>query len=256
MSDRDQLADVSTAALDEVAARLRASRRTTVLTGAGISAASGVPTFRGKGGLWGAYRAEDLATPEAFSRDPHLVWTWYDARRRQLLECPPNPGHDVLASWATRLPGFTLLTQNVDGLHERAGAIAAVRLHGLIWHVRCVRGCSGAQEDRRAPLPEIPPRCRCGALVRPDVVWFGERLDPDVLRRADAATACDVFVTAGTSAIVHPAAGLIAEARARGAFTVEINPEETGASGRVHRSLRGPSEAVLPALDSRLIMAQ
>ena len=254
MSDR--LADLSAAALDEVVARLRASRRTTVLTGAGISAASGVPTFRSAGGLWGSYRAEDLATPVAFSRNPQLVWTWYDARRQQLLDCQPNAGHDVLAAWAARLPGFTLLTQNVDGLHERAGATAAVRLHGSIWHVRCVAGCSAAREDRRAPLPEIPPQCECGALLRPDVVWFGEMLDPDVLRRADTATVCDVFVTAGTSSIVHPAAGLAAEARARGAFTVEINPEETSASGLVSRRLRGPAEAVLPALESRLIMAR
>jgi NAD-dependent deacetylase len=249
-------AAVPAAALDDVAARLRASRRTTVLTGAGISAASGVPTFRGAGGLWGTYRAEDLATPEAFARDPRLVWSWYDARRQNLLDCRPNAGHAVLASWASRLPGFTLLTQNVDGLHERAGTTGAVRLHGSIWHVRCVRGCSPPREERRAPLPEIPPRCACGALLRPDVVWFGEMLDPGVLRRADAATACDVFVTAGTSSIVHPAAGLVAEARARGAFTIEINPEETGASAYVDRCLRGPAETVLPELDSRLIMAR
>jgi NAD-dependent deacetylase len=239
------------ALLEALSVRLRSARRITVLTGAGVSAASGVPTFRGAGGLWRSFRAEDLATPEAFARDPRLVWEWYDWRRSQLAACQPNPAHDVLARWSGR-PGFTLITQNVDGLHERAGTKALLRMHGSIWQLRCGRSCSTeAWDDRRAPLPELPPRCpTCGEYARPGVVWFGESLDPDVLQRSiDAATACDVFLSIGTSALVHPAAGLIAHAKAHGAYTVEINPEPTERSRSLDLVIPLGAEHALPRLD-------
>jgi NAD-dependent deacetylase len=238
-----------------LAERLRSARRVTVLTGAGVSAASGVPTFRGSGGLWRQYRAEDLATPEAFARDPRLVWEWYDWRRQIVARCAPNAAHRVLADWSRRLPGFTLLTQNVDGLHEEAGAEHVVRLHGSLWRVRCQhRQCATgvAREDRRVPLPDLPPHCDCGALLRPDIVWFGEMLDRHDATRAQQATACDVFLTIGTSAIVYPAAGLVHTAKAHGAYTVEVNPEATDASDAVDLSLRGPAEVVLAEVDAAL----
>jgi NAD-dependent deacetylase len=240
----------------QAAARLRAARRVTVLTGAGVSAASGVPTFRGPEGLWRAFRPEDLATPEAFERDPCLVWEWYDWRRQRIAACQPNRAHEVLAAWEGRWPEFTLLTQNVDGLHERAGSRSTVRLHGSIWDVKCAAGCRHAPSswrDDRVPLEELPLRCpQCGGLARPAVVWFGEALDQHVLARAIAATACDVFITAGTSAVVYPAAGLVHDARRRGAFSVEVNPDLTPATTVVDAALRGPAEVLLDALDRAL----
>ncbi len=238
-------------AIDELAARLRRSRRTTVLTGAGVSAASGIPTYRASGGLWGEYSAADLATLDGFERDPALVWKWYDWRRTQLTGCRPNRAHEVLAAWSGRLANFTLITQNVDGLHEQAGSRDLIRLHGSIWSVRCLAGCAAGapRDDRRAPLPELPPRCGCGAVLRPDVVWFGEMLDPGIVARAEDALECDVFIAAGTSAVVYPAAGFIAAARRRGAFCVEINTEATDASRRVHQTLLRPAEEALAELD-------
>jgi NAD-dependent deacetylase len=237
--------------LQVLADRLERARSITAITGAGVSAASGVPTFRGAGGLWRTYRPEDLATPEAFTRDPALVWEWYDWRRSLIASCTPNAAHEVLARWSTR-EGFTLITQNVDGLHERAGA-RTLRLHGSIWELRCTNGCGEPWEDRRTPLPELPARCpHCRALARPGVVWFGEALDPEVLRRAAAATGCDVFLSIGTSSIVYPAAGLVHEARRRGAFTAEINPAATDASRAVDVTIAIPAEQALPAI-GRLI---
>ena len=234
--------------------KLRHSRRVTALTGAGVSAASGIPTFRGPDGLWKKVRAETLATREAFENDPKLVWEWYDWRRGMIANARPNAAHEVLARWTHERPDFTLITQNVDGLHERARAPSALlRLHGSIWHVRCWNGCAAGRTDWRddtVPLPHLPPTCpHCGALVRPGVVWFGESLDPDVIAAAAAAAAaCDVFLTIGTSSIVYPAAGLVHEAKRRGAFTVEINTEATPASDLVDVSIRGNAGDVLLAL--------
>lgn len=236
------------------AARLAAAKRVTVLTGAGVSAASGVPTFRGAGGLWRQFRPEDLATAGAFSRDPALVWEWYDWRRSIVASCQPNRAHEVLAAWSRRFPGFELLTQNVDGLHERAGTDHVTRLHGSIWTLRCWNAC-GAEPwtDDRVPLLTLPPRCTsCGGLARPGVVWFGESLDPADLARADRACSCDVFLVVGTSSVVYPAAGLAHAARERGAFVIEGNPEATGVSDLVDASLRGPAEIVLSEMDARL----
>ncbi len=190
-----------------VADRLRRAARITVMTGAGVSAASGVPTFRGTNGLWRSFRVEELATPEAFARDPATVWAWYDWRRQAIAACRPNQAHDVLASWEARWPGCSVITQNVDGLHERAGLTRLVRLHGSIWDLACWSGCGvPSWHDESAPLPVMPPRCpACGGLARPAVVWFGEPLDLHDLERADAATSCDVFITAGTSSLVYDA---------------------------------------------------
>lgn len=243
-------------ALDEVAAALARATRITALTGAGVSAASGIPTFRGEDGLWKKVRAETLATPEAFANDPRLVWEWYDWRRQVIAQAQPNPAHDVLARWSRERPGFTLITQNVDGLHERADTHRLIRLHGSIWHVRCWNACAGGRKDwhdDRVPQPKLPPACpHCGAFVRPAVVWFGEPLDPDVVSAAHEACACDVFLTIGTSSVVYPAAGLVHQAKQRGAFTVEINPDATDASRVVDVSIRERAEVVLDALASHL----
>jgi NAD-dependent deacetylase len=172
--------------------------------------------------------------------------------------CTPNQAHHVLAAWSRRLTGFTLITQNVDGLHESAGTTNLVRLHGSIWRVRCLKDrCARGRshEDRRVPLPDLPPRCACGALLRPDIVWFGEALDQDVVERAQEATACDLFLTVGTSAIVYPAAGFVHQARAQRAYTVEINPEATEASSRVDLSIRYPAEVALAEAEDQLLAA-
>ena len=241
---------------EELITRLRAARAITVLTGAGVSAASGVPTFRGEDGLWRKYRAEDLATPEAFAMDPKLVWEWYDWRRTLIAGCSPNAAHQVLAKWSTR-PGFTLITQNVDGLHERAGTANVIRFHGSIWELRCAAECGAAPwEDRSVPLSSLPPACpSCGGIARPGVVWFGEDIDPDVLERSSAAAAkADVFLSIGTSSLVFPAAGLLHHAKRSGAFTVEINPGATDVSKTVDLPIAAPAEDALTMLDSRMRM--
>jgi NAD-dependent deacetylase len=192
-----------TEALQIVRARLQSAQRVTVLTGAGVSAASGVPTFRGAGGLWRNYQAQQLATPEAFARDPQLVWEWYAWRRQVIAECSPNSAHAAIARWSER-SGFTLITQNVDGLHERAGTRNMVRYHGSIWILKCWNGCGAADwEDVSIPLIPLPPRCpACGGLARPGVVWFGEAIPREAARASDEATACDVFLSIGTSSVV------------------------------------------------------
>jgi NAD-dependent deacetylase len=242
--------------LDDVFARLRSANRITALTGAGVSAASGIPTFRGADGLWKKVRAETLATPEAFENDPKLVWEWYDWRRQMVAEAKPNAAHDVLARWTREKSGFTLITQNVDGLHEKAGAERLIRLHGSIWHVRCWQRCPAGRRDWRdetTPFPTLPPRCpHCGGIVRPAVVWFGESLDADDVARATEATDCEVFLTIGTSAVVYPAAGLVHQAKRRGAFTLEINLESTDASQLVDVALRGPAADLLLEIQHQL----
>jgi NAD-dependent deacetylase len=231
-------------------ARTLLTQRTpcTVLTGAGVSAESGVPTFRGVGGLWRNFRPEDLATPAAFVRDPKLVWEWYDWRRQQIRAVRPNPAHHALASFAARAPGFTLVTQNVDGLHDAAGSAHPVKVHGDIWDLRCTR-CAFAARDTRVPLPELPPRCGCGAPLRPGVVWFGEALPAEAWAHAEkAAVSCGVFLVVGTSALVYPVAGLIDLARAAGASVVEVNLDETPYSAVADVSLRGKAGDLVPRL--------
>jgi NAD-dependent deacetylase len=239
--------------LARVAARLRSARAVTVMTGAGVSAASGIPTFRGADGLWSSFRVEDLATPEAFARDPDLVWKWYAWRRELIAAARPNRAHEVIAAWSRRYPTFTLVTQNVDGLHERAGTQNVVRFHGSLWELACWERCAKSParwRDDAVPFSEMPPRCpHCGGLARPGVVWFGEPIDPDVLASSLGALDCDVCVVAGTSAVVYPAAGLADEARRRGAFTVEINPEPTEATDRFDVAIQGRAEDVLDRLE-------
>jgi len=237
--------------------RLQPDARITVLTGAGVSAASGVPTFRGADGLWKNFRPETLATAEAFGRDPKLVWEWYAWRRFRIAACDPNAAHHVLADWSRRFRNFSLITQNVDGLHERAGTRNTICLHGSIWEVSCWQGCATAPKrwrDDTLSFDEIPPSCpHCRGPIRPGVVWFGETLDPTVVRQASKAAECDVFITVGTSAIVYPAAGFITAAKHHGAYTVEINPETTPATSAVDLSLRGGAEMVLPFTDQQLV---
>jgi len=218
-----------------------------VLTGAGISAESGVPTFRGEGGLWRNYRPEQLATPEAFHRDPALVWEWYDWRRGLIGSCAPNAAHETLAEMEAALADFTLITQNVDGLHQAAGSRNMLELHGNIWRIRCV-ACGRTMENHQVPMPQSPPRCsECGGLLRPDVVWFGESLPPAVLDSAWAAAArCRSMLVIGTSAVVQPAASLPLVAQRNSAQLIEINPAETPLSVYAHQVLRGPAAEVLP----------
>jgi NAD-dependent deacetylase len=239
----------------DAAKRIREARAVAVLTGAGVSAESGVPTFRGEGGLWRQFRAEDLATPGAFARDPRLVWEWYDWRRQKIAACRPNPAHHALAALESLAAEFLLITQNIDDLHRKAGSRRLVELHGNIWRVRCTReGTVSALPD--VPLDEIPPRCGCGALLRPDVVWFGESLPVDALERAMlAAETCELFLVVGTSTLVQPAASLPLVAKGRGAAVIEVNPDPTPISHLVDVSLRGKAGEILPALLAGLDIA-
>ena len=227
---------------------LRGARKVVVLTGSGISAESGVPTFRdAQTGLWATYDPQQLATPEAFARDPELVWNWY-AWRRQLVErAKPNPGHAALVDLERSVPEFSLVTQNVDGLHQEAGSENVVELHGNIRRSRC--SVEGMILEPVEP-DETPPPCpNCGAPLRPDVVWFGESLPTDQLEAAsEAARSCDVFLSVGTSGIVFPAASLPYEALESGATAVEVNPDRTPLSTHASFPLRGAAGVVLPEL--------
>ena len=245
-------------AVEQVARAIRDATSVLAATGAGISAESGVPVFRGPGGLWRNHRPEELATAEAFARQPGVVWEWYRWRRERIRAAEPNAGHLALARLEKRAISFLLATQNVDGLHGRAGTISMVELHGNIWRSRCEHGCGFVVDESRltdsvatANLALAVPRCVCGAKLRPDVVWFGESLDSRVLEQAmTAAERCDVLLVIGTSALVYPAAALPAIARRRGAMVVEVNVEETPLSDQADVILRGPSGTVLPAIEA------
>lgn len=236
--------------LAQLAARLRDAAHVGILTGAGVSAESGVPTFRdAQTGLWAEYHAEDLATPEAFARDPLLVWRWYAWRRELVAAAQPNAGHVALAGLQRILPRLSLITQNVDGLHQRAGSEGVIEFHGNIQRTVCsVERCEVSVPDD-TPSDEVPCCPGCGALLRPDVVWFGEAIPVEALQAAGtAASACELFIAIGTSAQVHPAAGLADLAAQNGAMLAEINPEATPLSGRTDYVLRGTSAQLLPAL--------
>lgn len=227
---------------------IASARALAVLTGAGLSQESGVPTFRSADGLWRRYRPEELAAPEAFARDPKLVWEWYDWRRSLIARARPNPAHHALAELERRVPEFALLTQNVDGLEAAAGCRTVLRLHGDIWLLHCV-GCGREEKNRTVPLPELPPRCACGGLLRPGVVWFGESLPAAILEQAFAAAGrADVFLVVGTSAVVQPAAALPLVAKQAGARVIEINLEPTPLSAAVTASFYGPAGELLPQL--------
>ncbi len=241
---------VSMPAMDAIArsrALLEGAVRVVALTGAGISAESGVPTFRGPGGLWRTYSPEDLATPQAFARDPLLVWQWYDWRRGLIAAARPNPGHLALVRLEERVESFTLVTQNVDGLHALAGSRAVLRLHGDLWTLRCTR-CGAERADRATPLPSLPPYCACGGMERPGVVWFGESLPAGVMERAhDAIDRADVVLVVGTSNVVYPAAGLVNAALHRGIPVIEVNPDQSGSTPGVI-AVRAKAGEALPAI--------
>lgn len=228
--------------------RLASARAVTVITGAGISADSGIPTFRGPDGLWRNFRAEDLATPEAFARDPRLVWEWYDWRRGLIAACRPNPAHDAIAQLEQRSPDFWLITQNVDGLHRQAGSQSLSEIHGNIWMVRCT-GCGHVGENRDVPLALLPTCRHCSALLRPHIVWFGESLDSGDLDRCETALGtCDLCLVIGTSGIVYPAAGFAAVAKRHGAYVAEINLDPTPTSELVDVTIRGRAKDIVPLL--------
>lgn len=213
------------------------------------SAESNIPTFRdAQTGLWAKYNPEELATPQAFRRNPRLVWEWYAWRRELVAQATPNPGHLALANLEQRVAEFTLITQNVDGLHQRAGSRHVIELHGNITRTKCFE--EGNIVESWPETEEVPPRCpRCGGLLRPDVVWFGEMLPHQALATASqTADNCDVFLSIGTSALVQPAASLPMLALNRGAVVIEVNPDVTMITSRVTYSLRGPAGQVLPKL--------
>ena len=239
-------------ALDLAAIALARGHRATVLTGAGVSAESGVPTFRTKDGLWEQYRIEDVATPDALARNPTLVWEFYEARRANMSHVQPNPGHVALARMDRLFEDVAIVTQNVDGLHRRAGSRQVHEVHGSLWRAHCRVGCGHVVDPFPHPAHEIPPHCVCGDLLRPSVVLFGEILPEDVFAAAaQQARTCDVALSVGTSSTVWPAAGIPFLAAERGAFTIEINPEETELSVHFDVCLRGPSGRVLPELLAR-----
>ncbi len=234
--------------LERVRTALKNARSVTVLTGAGISADSGVPTFRGADGLWKNFRAEDLATPEAFARDPRLVWEWYNWRRELIATKQPNPAHHAVARMEERFPQFWLITQNVDGLHRAAGSQRLSEIHGNIWMVRCT-ACSRVTENRDVPIPILPHCPACQGLLRPHIVWFGESLAPTDLQRSyDSLQACEVCLIIGTSGVVYPAAGFAAVAKGAGAFVAEINLDAAPHSPLVDVSLQGRAKDIVPLL--------
>lgn len=220
-----------------------------VLTGAGVSAESGLATFRGPQGMWEGLDPASLATPQAFQNDPLTVWRFYAWRRRQALAAEPNPAHVALAAWESAATGrFQLVTQNVDGLHERAGSRGAIRLHGTLWRLRCSVDAH-EHDDFREELGPLPPRCTCGAPLRPAVVWFGEPLPTAAIESAErAAREAALVLVAGTSSTVYPAAALPRIARAAGAYVVEINPEATALTSEVDLHLRGAAGRLVPEL--------
>lgn len=229
-----------------------------VLTGAGVSKESGIPTFRdAQTGLWANYKAEDLATREGFLSNPAMVWNWYDFRRNTVWQAQPNPAHQALAQLETLFPAFTLITQNIDNLHQRAGSQTVLELHGNIFRYKCLDHNHPVSLDLLADAEASPPHCPvCNAWVRPDVVWFGEMLPPQVLERAfSAAQQASVILIVGTSGVVHPAASLPQVAKEAGAIVIEINPEMSALTPFVvDHFLQGPAAGVLPALQSALTL--
>ncbi len=259
--------DLDPGALDAVRALVAAAERPVVLSGAGMSAESGIPTFRdAQTGLWERFSAEELATEEAFLADPALVWSWYRWRARMVRARRPNPGHDAVAAWQRRTPDLEVVTQNVDDLHERAGARVLAHLHGSLFEHRCAEcgapadvdpgapsdvDAAGSEADLEAMLREAPPACpACGTgRIRPGVVWFGEMLPQEPWERAyEALERCDLALVVGTSGLIQPAASLPFVALGAGVAVVEVNPVETELSGAVTHALRGSAGAVLPAL--------
>ncbi len=239
--------------VEEARRLLEETRFAGVLTGAGVSAESGVPTFRGKDGLWKQFRAEELATPEAFARDPGLVWEWYRWRRNLIREKEPNPAHRALVELEKRIlergGEFGLITQNVDGLHEKAGSRRVIPIHGNIWEVRCADPACGWKKVDRGELDPLPRCPECGGLARPGVVWFGEALPEEALVEVERILrGCDLFLVAGTSGVVQPAASFAWAARRRGAKVIEVNLVPTPLTQAAHLAFHGPAGEILPRL--------
>jgi NAD-dependent deacetylase len=220
-----------------------------VLTGAGISAESGVETFRGAGGLWSRMKPEELANFDAFLRNPEMVWEWYNYRRKIIKEVRPNPAHFALVKIEKIIRDFTLVTQNIDNLHSRAGSSRVLELHGNIERSYCTECGKKAESSENTPDKRVPKCEYCGGLIRPDVVWFGEMLPEAVFERSiEAAEYCDLFLLVGTSAVVYPAAGLPMTAKGNGAYVVEINTERTEISDKVDETLLGKAGEILPEI--------
>jgi NAD-dependent deacetylase len=235
------------AKMETVKALLSGARHVAVLTGAGISSESGIPTFRGNGGMWQGEQAEELARPETFAREPERVWEFYNWRRATVAGCEPNPAHRALAELERRVPEMVVLTQNVDGLHQQAGSRNVIEMHGSLWRLHCTQ-CTYFEENRESlpPLPECP---RCGNLLRPGVVWFGEALPRGVLSAAlDSVSRADILLVVGTSSLVQPAASFAHIAKRAGAVCVEVNLEATPNTGFMDFALHGKAGEILPAL--------
>ena len=236
--------------IEEAVRTIRAARpeRVVVLTGAGVSADSGIPTFRGAGGLWRDFRPEELATPEAFRRDPALVWEWYEWRRDLIRRALPNAAHEALA----RLEDAVVVTQNVDGLHTRAGSRDVVELHGNIFRVRCTREVT--TREQREPFATLPPHCECGALLRPDVVWFGEMLPEEAIARAvGAIQSADLLLVIGTSGVVYPAAGFVTMYEG---LSIEVNPEASAVSSACTLAVAERASLATPPLVDAILEAR
>lgn len=238
--------------MSSIAEAVRAIRETkphrvVVFTGAGVSADSGIPTFRGPGGLWRDFRPEELATPEAFERDPALIWEWYEWRRELIRNAKPNAAHEAIS----RLPHAVVVTQNVDGLHTRAGSDDVIELHGNIFRVRCVR--EGTTRIQKDAFSESPPRCDCGSSLRPDVVWFGELLPDDAVARAvSVIRAADLLLVIGTSGVVYPAAGFVGLHRG---LSVEINPEASGVTSACTYAIASRAAEATPRIVDAILEA-
>jgi NAD-dependent deacetylase len=232
---------------DELLERIRKARRASVLTGAGVSAESGIPTFRGAGGIWEKYDSSKLATLQGFKDDPLTVWEWYQLRQREMKKARPNVAHETIVEMEEHFEEFAVLTQNIDGMHKRAGSKNVVELHGNIWRMRCPRDAT--LFDLESPIEEIPPLCHCGSILRPDVVWFGEPLPAEALETAsDVASKSEVMFVVGTSAVVYPAAALPILTKNAGGLVVEVNTERTDLSAYADLSIVGPAGELMPVL--------
>ena len=240
--------------LARAAEALAGARRVVALSGAGVSRESGVPTFRDAGdGLWENYPIEEVATPEALAGNPRRVWEFYEMRRANMSSVAPNPGHRALAEMESLYEEFTIATQNIDGLHQKAGSRDVIEVHGSLWRARCLSGCGHVVDPFPYPAPAVPPPCICGGILRPAVVLFGEAMPREEFGRATVvASRADVALSLGTSSAVWPAAGLPLIAKEAGAFLIEVNPEPTDLSGQFDLSLRGPTGEVLPDLLARV----
>ena len=240
---------------DRFISRLTSAERVVVFTGAGMSAESGVPTFRGADGIWKKFKPEELANMGAFMRNPELVWEWYAHRKRIISNIQPNPGHHALVRMEQLFVHFAVITQNIDNLHRRAGSRTVYELHGNIERNYCMKCGTRYSNQDVMRAPGVPRCTQCGGLIRPDVVWFGEMLPEDEWDASvRAAEAAEVFFSVGTSGVVFPAASLPMMARIQGAFLVEINPEPTPLTEKADEFLQGPSGAILPAIVDRLVV--